>query len=105
MVIHMTVARYRTLRSRVLLALLLLVDESARGTGPFFNVLDYGAQRDGSASSTESIRAAIEAAKAIGGGTVFVPAGYYVSGPIELASNLVLHIDAGATLRFPATRL
>ena len=31
--------------------------------------------------------------------------GQYVTGPIELVSNLVLHIDAGATLRFPATRL
>jgi hypothetical protein len=36
---------------------------------------------------------------------VFVPAGNYVTGPIELVSDLVLHLDAGATLRFPATRL
>src|SRR5438093_20351 len=101
----MTAAVGRTQRRRILLALFLLVGGSTQGDGPFFNILDYGAHRDGSASSTEAIRAAIEAAKAVGGGTVFVPAGNYVSGPIELASNLVFHIDAGATLRFPATRL
>ena len=69
-----------------------------------FNVMDYGAHNDGSASSTAAIRAAIQAAKAAGGGTVYVPAGRYVTGPIELVSNLVFDIDAGAVLRFDATR-
>jgi polygalacturonase len=74
-------------------------------TSPFFNVLDYGAHNDGSASSTEAIRSAIHAARVAGGGTVYLPSGNYVTGPIELVNNLVLHIDAGATLRFPAVRL
>src|SRR5438105_1380384 len=73
--------------------------------GPLFSILDYGAHKDGSASSTEVIRSAIAAAKSAGGGTVYIPAGNYLSGPIELVSNLVLHLDAGATLRFPAQRL
>jgi polygalacturonase len=77
----------------------------AAASQAFFNVMDYGAQNDGSAPSTDAIRAAIQAAKAAGGGTVYIPAGNYVSGPIELVSNLVLHIDAGATVRFPAARL
>ena len=84
---------------------MLLVAGCAWGAGPYFNVLDYGARNDASASSTEAFRAAIQAAKAAGGGTVYVPAGNYVTGPIELVSNLVLSIDAGATLRFPAARL
>ena len=70
-----------------------------------FNILDYGAHKDGSASSTGAIRAAIAAAKTAGGGMVVVPAGNYVTGPIELVSNLEFHIEAGATLRFPAVRL
>ncbi len=74
-------------------------------TGPYFNVLDYGARKDGSASATEAFRLAIQAAKAAGGGTVYVPAGNYVSGPIELVSNMVLYVDAGATIRFPAAHL
>src|ERR1022692_4083252 len=86
-------------------ALLLLFAAPAWSAGAFFNILDYGARNDASAPATEAIRSAIQAAKAAGGGTVFIPAGRYVSGPIELVSNLTLHIDAGATVRFPAARL
>jgi glycosyl hydrolase family 28/pectate lyase-like protein len=74
-------------------------------SAPYFNVVDYGAHRDGSASSTEAFRAAIAAAQKAGGGTVYVPAGTYVTGPIEMVSDLTLYVDAGATLRFPATIL
>lgn len=93
---------YRRLASA---ALLLALSVQAWSAAPYFNVLDYGARNDGSAGATEAFRTAIQAAKAAGGGTVYVPAGKYVTGPIELVSNLVLHIDAGATLRFPAARL
>ncbi len=77
----------------------------AKGNGPFFNLLDYGARNDGSASATEAFRAAIRAAKLAGGGTVYVPAGDYVSGPIEMVSNLTLYFDAGAIVHFPAIKL
>ncbi len=70
--------------------------------GPFFNVLDYGAKNDGSVRSTTAIRDAIQACAKAGGGTVHFPAGTYLTGAIELTSNLVLQIDAGATLRFHA---
>jgi polygalacturonase len=86
-------------------ALLILAAGCAWGAGPFFNIVDYGARPDGQAPATEAIRAAIQAARAAGGGTVFVPAGNYTTGPIELVSNLILYIDAGATLRFPAAKL
>jgi polygalacturonase len=86
-------------------ALLILTAARAAGAGPCFNILDYGAPRDGVGYSTAAIRAAIQAAKAAGGGTVCVPPGNYVSGPIELVSNLVFDLEAGATLRFPAGRL
>lgn len=90
---------------RLLLALLVLTGARTAGAGPGFSILDYGAHPDGSVDSTAAIRAAIQAAKAAGGGTVYVPPGNYVTGPIELVSNLVLHLEAGATLRFPAARL
>ena len=92
-------------RNNWLLALLVLVGVNTSGAGPVFNVLDYGARPDGSTNSAEAFHSAVQAAKAAGGGTVFVPAGNYVTGPIELVSDLVLHLDAGATLRFPATKL
>src|SRR5690348_1497540 len=82
-------------------ALLLLLSAPAAAAGPFFSILDYGARKDGSGRATEAIHRAIQAARAAGGGTVYIPAGTYVTGPIELVSNLTLYIDAGATLRFP----
>src|SRR5215471_15154291 len=78
---------------------------AAPAATPVFNILDYGARNDASTPATEAIRSAIQAAKAAGGGTVVIPAGNYTSGPIELVSNLTLHIDAGATVKFPAQRL
>jgi len=72
---------------------------------PMFNVVDYGAKNDASAPATEAFAKAIAAAKKAGGGTVFVPAGHYVSGPIEMVSNLTLNFDAGAIVDFPAMML
>lgn len=77
----------------------------AGGTGPVFNVMNYGARNDGSLLATDAFRAAIAAAKKAGGGTVYVPAGNYISGPIEMISNLTLYVAAGATIKFPATKL
>jgi polygalacturonase len=70
-----------------------------------FNIADYGAKKDGSVPATDAFRRAIQAAKAAGGGTVYVPAGKYTSGPIELSSNMNLDIDAGTTIEFPVASL
>lgn len=64
----------------------------------FFNVLDYGAVRDGQTLDTPAIQSAIEACCQAGGGTVYFPAGHYVTGSLFLRSNVTLHLDAGATL-------
>ena len=94
----------RMSKCRSLPALCLFLGANAWGAGPLFNVMDYGAHNDGSAISTAAFRSAIQAAKAAGGGTVYVPAGKYNTGPIELVSNLVFEIDAGAVLHFEASR-
>ncbi|HVW19644.1 MAG TPA: glycoside hydrolase family 28 protein [Opitutaceae bacterium] len=70
-----------------------------------FDVAAFGAPRDGSAPATAAIQAAIDAARAAGGGTVIVPPGRYRCGPIALASNLTLEIQRGAVLEFPPARL
>jgi polygalacturonase len=72
---------------------------------PVFNIADYGAKKDSDAPATDAFRQAIQAAKAAGGGTIYVPAGRYTSGPIELFSNMTLDIDAGATIEFPVAPL
>jgi polygalacturonase len=63
-------------------------------------VKDYGAAGDGTAKDTEAIRKAISAAADAGGGTVYFPAGQYLTGSIHLQSNVTLHLDAGAVLKF-----
>ena len=63
-----------------------------------FNVRAYGAVGDGKVLDTPAINKAIDAAAKGGGGTVFLPAGTYLSGSINLQSNINLHIDAGATI-------
>ncbi|HEU5396702.1 MAG TPA: glycoside hydrolase family 28 protein [Verrucomicrobiae bacterium] len=93
------------MKAHFLPAFALFVNAAFLNAAPTFNVLDYGAHNDGSASSTDAIRSAIQAAHAAGGGTVYFPAGNYTSGPIEMVSDLTLDLDAGAILRFPAARL
>jgi len=85
--------------------LLLLSVIPAWAAAPVFNIRDFGARNDGSSPATDAFRSAIQAAKAAGGGTVYVPAGKYTTGPIELISNLTLDFDAGAVVAFPAAQL
>lgn len=76
----------------------VLIAATASAQGVSYNVLDYGARGDGTANNTAAINAAIEAAATHGGGTVFFPAGDYLSYTIHLQSNITLHLDAGAVL-------
>jgi len=46
-------------------------------SGAVFNVLDYGADNTGSENSTPAIQAAVDAANAANGGTVYFPSGDY----------------------------
>ncbi len=52
--------------------------DPAWSAGPTFNVIDYGATGDGVADDRSGIQAAIDAAKAAGGGVVSVPRGTYL---------------------------
>jgi polygalacturonase len=62
------------------------------------DVRTMGAKGDGRTDDTAAIRAAVEAACADGGGTVFFPAGEYLSYTVRLKSHLTLHLGSGATL-------
>jgi polygalacturonase len=65
---------------------------------PVYSVRDFGAAGDGAVKDTPAIQAAVEAAYQAGGGTVYLPPGTYLSGPVILKSNVALHLEAGATL-------
>ncbi len=63
------------------------------------NVCDYGAQGDDRTNNTKCFADAVNAAYEQGGGTVYVPAGDYITGTVELKSNITLYLDAGAVIK------
>jgi polygalacturonase len=64
-----------------------------------FDVTSYGAVGDGKTDETKAIQAALSAAQSAGGGTVVVPAGTFLSGPIVIGSGTNLELASGATLK------
>jgi polygalacturonase len=59
----------------------------------------FGAHADGVTLDTAAISKAIAAANAAGGGAVVFPPGSYLSGTVELLSNVTLELQAGAVLQ------
>jgi polygalacturonase len=60
----------------------------------------FGAINDGITLNTKSINAAIVASHKNGGGVVLIPKGVWLTGPIELKSNVNLHLAKNALLQF-----
>ncbi|MDT0649539.1 glycoside hydrolase family 28 protein [Autumnicola edwardsiae] len=65
-----------------------------------FSITEFGAVADGSTMNTEAIKKAINECNKQGGGTVLVKGGVFLTGPIHLKSNVNLHIDKNATVKF-----
>jgi len=63
-----------------------------------YSIKRYGAIADGKTSNTVAIQKAIDEAAANGGGAVEVPAGRFVTGVLNLRSNVELHLNKGAFL-------
>lgn len=64
------------------------------------SIVQYGAVSDGYTLNSVAINAAIDAAAANGGGTVLIPAGSWLTGPIVMKSNINLHVAKGALVIF-----
>lgn len=65
-----------------------------------FAITNFGAVGDGESDCTQSIRKAIQACHDAGGGRVAIPAGEFLTGPVHLLSNVELHLESDATLKF-----
>ncbi|MBC8096977.1 MAG: glycoside hydrolase family 28 protein [Akkermansiaceae bacterium] len=91
-------------RWALLAAMLTLVAalEAAESASPdsatVYNVRAFGAKGDGTTLDSDAINKAIETAASRGGGTVYLPAGTYLSFSIRLKSHISLYLDQGATL-------
>ena len=62
------------------------------------NILDFGAKPDGTTMNTKAIQSAIDYLSKTGGGTLIVPKGRFLTGSIELKSNINLYLDKDAVL-------
>lgn len=67
-----------------------------------FSITEAGAVADGITLNTEAFAKAIDAVSQKGGGTVKVPAGLWLTGPIVLKSNINLHLEENALILFTA---
>ena len=79
-------------------AVVLFLGVAISASGATFDVTAFGAKADGKTADHEAINKAIERASAAGGGTVYFPAGVYVSGSIRLRSNITLQFEPGTVL-------
>ena len=64
-----------------------------------FNVLDYGAVADDGTMNTAAFKRASDACAGGGGGVLYVPPGAFLTGPVNLGSNTVLYLEAGAVIK------
>ena len=61
---------------------------------------DFGAVGDGTTNNTQAFAEAVKALKKAGGGHLVVPAGIYLTGPIELVDRMDLHLERNALILF-----
>lgn len=60
----------------------------------------FGAKGDGATICTEAFAQAMSALEKMGGGHLNVPAGIWLTGPIQFASKVDLHVERGALVLF-----
>lgn len=66
--------------------------------GPTLDVRDFGAAGDGRTRDTRAIQQAVDRAHHLGGGTVRLPAGVWLSGTVCLRSRITIELAPGAVL-------
>ena len=69
-----------------------------------YNILDFGAKSDIEFNNKMAIQEAIDTCSNNGGGIVIIPNGFYLTGPIELKSNVNLHLDDNAYVLFTKSK-
>lgn len=76
--------------------------EVARPVIPSYTVsiTDFGAKGDGATVCTEAFSKAMKALAKKGGGRLEVPAGIWLTGPIQFESNVELHTAVGSLILF-----
>ncbi len=81
-----------------LLVIIILINTYSL-TGKTYNIKDFGALDDGKTVNTVAIQNSINKCREAGGGIVLIPAGTFISGSIQLFSNINLYLETGAILK------
>lgn len=88
--------------SRIIFALVIILgvvigfDASAKSKK--YTVTEFGAVNDGESLNTLAIQMLIDKANKKGGGTIIFPAGEYLSGSLQMKSNVNLYLEKDAIL-------
>jgi polygalacturonase len=69
-----------------------------------FNIEKFGAEAGKFTINTQSINAAINTCSNHGGGVVFIPPGFWLTGPIVMKNNVNLHLSKAAVLQFTSEK-
>ena len=72
----------------------------AESQNAWTNIMDHGADPTGKIKCTKVINDLIDTMAGKGGGTLFFPAGTFLTGPIIMKSNITLYLDAGSVINF-----
>ena len=92
----------KKLKSFLLICILIVMGSSSYSqnvTTCQISIKDFGAIGDGVTNNTKSINEAIKFATENGISQVVVPPGVYITGTIQLKSNIYFEIQAGATIK------
>ena len=88
------------MKIRTFLMVFLIWMASALPAQTCYDVLSFGAKGDGVTDDAMAIQKAIDRCSAEGGGIVLLPRNHeFLSGPVELKSQVELHLEATATLK------
>jgi polygalacturonase len=80
------------------LGFLFLMAMSVMGQGNLINICDLGAKSSNTTENTAIIQKAIDDVSTAGGGKVIIPAGRFVTGVLQLKSNVEIHLEKYAVL-------
>jgi polygalacturonase len=71
---------------------------SGKAAGKWIDATEVGVVGDGITLNTTNIQQAIDDCTAAGGGTIFFPAGRYLTGTIQIKNNVTLQLNKDASL-------
>lgn len=86
--------------TRVLLISMMMLASLATFSNNIYDITEFGAVGDGHSDDAIAIQRAVDRCSQEGGGVVLIPRGHtFIAGPIQLKSNVEMHLEATATLK------